>query len=307
MKHSLWPKILVVMAVMLAMVMIPATTTAIDPDGALTLDNKDPITWARISDTRIGALSFYSSGATFAFGFVATGLEPSMAYSLIYYADPWPGNNPGKLISDNISDGSGGLTISGSVELNMSLPTLPDSNMTVSHAGTPDYYTPAYGAKIWLVPSDCYDAATSRIKDAGWQPTRFLFETALITYTDTDLPPNNPQDVPIVTTIIQPAATIGLTVSPPSLGFGNVNVNTCSVEQVITLTNAGNTPIKVTASTSAGFYTDCLKINDLTANGWVSATIPVGSHLDINVKVCPTIAYSGTITGSVSFVASFAP
>lgn len=272
------------------------------PDGALTLDNKDPSTWLRVDDARFGVLSYYSSGTTFIFGFEAEGLEISTAYSLIYYANPWPGNNPGKLIGVGTSGEDGSLTISGSPDLGMSLPTPPDSNMVVTHCTAPDNYTTCFGAKIWLVPSECY----SEPAITAWQPTRFLFETNLINYTDTDLQQQG-QGITTTTTITEPIATIGLTVSPPTIAFGNVDIGTCSAVQVITLTNAGNTPIKVTASTSAGFYTDCLKLNDLTANGWVSATIPVDSHLNVNAKVCPTIAYSGTIIGGVSFVANFAP
>jgi hypothetical protein len=255
-----------------------------------------------IADGRSATLSYNSSGATFDFTLTAIGLELSTAYSLIYYANPWPGNNPGKLIGTGVSDGSGGLTITGTPDLGMSLPTIPDSNMVVNHCVPPDNYATCYGAKIWLVPSACY----SEPAITTWAPERFLFETDLIVYTDTNLAGG--EGVSLTTTITEPAATIGLTVSPPSLSFGSVNVGTCSTpDLVVTLTNTGTVPIKVTASTSAGFYTDCLKLNNLTANGWVSATIPVGSFITVNAKVCPTIAYNGTITGSVSFLASFSP
>lgn len=278
-------------------------TLATSYTNTLTLDNKNSTTWARITDTPadfIATLQYNVSGATFDFSLTGTVPEANTAYSLIYYANPWPGSNPGKLIGAGISLPDGSLTISGTPDLGMNLPTPPDSNMLVDHCVLPDMYAHCYGAKIWLVPSDCYTepAVTT------WSPARFLFETDLINYTDTDLAGTG---VPLTTTITEPAATIGLTVSPPSLSFGSVSVGSCSDNSSITLTNAGNVPIKVTASTSAGFYTDCLKIENVTANGWISTKILVGGHLDINVKVCPTIAYNGTITGSVSFVASFAP
>jgi hypothetical protein len=84
-----------------------------------------------------------------------------------------------------------------------------------------------------------------------------------------------------------------------------VAIGACSANNAITLTNTGNVPIKVTATTSAGYYTECLKINDAVANGWVSASIPAGSSLVIQLKSCPTQAYSGTVAGNVSFIASF--
>ena len=295
--------ILVCLALVFMGLAVVQPTKAISYDSSLTLENKNLITWAKIEgDGIFGTLLYNSTSNTFNFSLTVSGLEFDTAYSLIYYANPDPGNHPGKLIGTGISDGSGGLSILGMPDLNMNIPTPPDSNMVVSHAGTPDFYVHPFGAKIWLVPSNCYIEPAITV----WQMARFLFETDLINYTDTDLVIIG-TGVPLTTTITEPVATIGLTVSPPTLGFGSVDVGTCSGDFVITLTNAGNVPIKVTASTSAGFYTDCLKINDLTANGWVSPTIPVGGHLDVNAKVCPTIAYSGTIAGSVSFVASFAP
>ena len=293
--------ILVTLALIFMGLVVVQPTLAVT-GGTLTLENKDPSTWAVIADGRSGTLSYNLSGAIFNFSLTATGLEASTDYSLIYYANPWPGSNPGKLIGVGTSDGSGSLTISGSPNLNMSLPTPPDSNMVVDHCVLPDDYDACFGAKIWLVPSDCYTepAVTT------WSPDRFLFETNLINYTDTDL--GGGTGVPLTTTITEPAATIGLSVSPVSHSFGSVQVGTCSSPALtITLTNMGNVPIAVTASTSAGFYTDCLRLDSLTANGWVSPQIPVGGYYDVAVTICPTIVYNGTITGSVSFVASFSP
>jgi hypothetical protein len=126
-----------------------------------------------------------------------------------------------------------------------------------------------------------------------------------MTYTDTDA--GTGISTPLATTIVEQPATIGLSISPPAVNYGSVAIGACSAESPITLTNTGNVPVKVTATTSAGFYADCMKINNLVANGWVSTTIPAGGNLIIQTKVCPTIAYSGTANGSISFIASFAP
>jgi len=111
-----------------------------------------------------------------------------MAYSLIYYADfadrmnEWGGNNPGALIATGIADGTGNLYMVGSVALGINLPCEPDANIsTYNYSGAPDYYPTAYGAKIWLVPSSCYDAVNKKV--ISWSPTLFLFETDLIHYT----------------------------------------------------------------------------------------------------------------------------
>ena len=81
----------------------------------------------------------------------------------------------------------GTLTIAGSVELDMSLPCFPDNNADaalVNYGDAPDYYAHAFGAKVWLVPSACYDEPTKTV--TTWTPTDFLFESDLITYIDTD-------------------------------------------------------------------------------------------------------------------------
>lgn len=280
--------------------LIPTQVSAITYTDTLPLDNKDTTTWARIADGRLGTLNYNASGATFDFSFSATGMEADIPYSLIYYANPYPGNNPGALIGTGTSASDGTLTITGSPNIG-SIPIPPDANMLIDHSVAPDFYTHAYGAKIWLVPSDCYSGTSVTV----WSPTRFLFETDVITYTDTDT--SGGEGIPITTTVTEPVSTIGLSVSPPSLVFGNVAIGSCSDESAVTLTNTGNVPIRVTATTSAGFYTACLKINSVTANGWVSPTILAGNNLIIYTKVCPTSGYSGTLTGNVNFVASFAP
>lgn len=146
------------------------------PEGAITstsLDNKDPVTWEPISDTMHGQLTYYTSGPTFDYNLTATGLVSGTEYSLIYYADPYPGNNPGALIATYMANGSGVISALGeSVNLNLDLPDPADSNY------------PA-GAKIWLVPSSDYDAGTNSL--TVWNPTTYLFEIDLITYDDTDL------------------------------------------------------------------------------------------------------------------------
>jgi hypothetical protein len=301
-KKHYWHKLLVLAIIVMAMA-IPVSVSAVTFDSSLTLDNKDTTTWARIADGKLGTLQYNASGATFSYSFSATGMENGVAYSLIYYANPYPGNNPGALIGVGTADGSGNVLISGSPNLGISLPTVPDSNMVTSHAGAPDFYVHPYGAKIWLVPSACYDAGLKKV--ITWSPARFLFETDLITYTDTDA--GTGSSTPLTTTIVEQVATIGLSISPPAVNYGSVAIGACSADFPMTLTNTGNVPIKVTATTTAGFYTDCMKINSLTANGWISTTIPVGGNLIIQTKVCPTIAYNGTANGSISFIASFAP
>ena len=135
--------------------------------GILAMDNKDPITWEPIADGISGTLTYNTSGPTFQYTFSGTGLQ-NISYSLIYYADPWPGNHPGALIGSGTASG-GNLSLSGSPELSMNLPAPGDANY------------PA-GAKIWLVPSSDYDAGSKAL--TAWNPTQYLFEMNLISYND---------------------------------------------------------------------------------------------------------------------------
>lgn len=134
------------------------------------LKEKNPVTWDVVPGGASGTLSYNTSGDTFNYSFTASGLNPSTNYSLIYYADPWPGNNPGALIGNGISNVSGVLNLSGSPELLMDLPKLGDANY------------PA-GAKIQLVLSSDYDATNKKL--TAWNPAEYLFEMNLITYEDT--------------------------------------------------------------------------------------------------------------------------
>ena len=141
----------------------------------LELENKNPTTWMPIIDGRSGTLTYNQAGPTFDYTFTGQGLQASTNYCLIYYAEPWAGNHPGALIATMTTDGSGSVTQSASVNLNMDLPT------------SPDYRYPA-GAKIWLVPCSGYDSVNKKI--TGWNPTSYLFENnpILINYDDTDAP-----------------------------------------------------------------------------------------------------------------------
>jgi hypothetical protein len=273
----------------------------------LLLENKNPTTWAPITGDGVwGVLDYNSSGTTFQYTLTASGLE-NVDYSLIYYANPAPGNNPGKLLGTGLAAGNV-LTIVGTTDIGMSLPSVPDSNMVTPHNVAPDNYAHAFGAKIWLVPSTCYNGVDSI---TTWSYTRFLFETDLITYTDTDaVGAVGTGGTTFTTTVTEMPSTMGLTVTPFDIPFGSVYIGTCSAGSIINLHNSGTVPIKVTATTTSGFYANCLKFTGTTTlvNGWVSpVSIAAGADYPITVSICPTIAYSGTLAGSVSFMASYAP
>ncbi len=138
----------------------------------LLLENKNYATdWSSIlGDGMWGILKWAGDGDTFDFSSTleAHGLQAGTNYSLIYYADPWPGNNPGALLGTGTSNASGDLTIANDLDLGIDLPDPADAN----YPG---------GAKIWLVPSSDWP-----FPGGGWNPENYLFETNLIQYDDTN-------------------------------------------------------------------------------------------------------------------------
>jgi hypothetical protein len=278
--------------------------------GTVILDNKNSTTWARITDGKYGVLTYNSSGISFDFTFAATGLEAGVDYSLIYFANPYPGNNPGARLWNGVANGSGMIPLfSAAANLGMNLPTAPDTNQVVDHDAAPDYYDAPfnYGAKIWLIPTDCYNESSKSV--IAWSPDRFLFETGLINHIDTDKVGSG--TIGLITTIIEPSISFTVTAGDPegTINFGNVMIGTDSGERNITITNTGALPIKITTLVSAGFYADCLSLQTPTltyvkANVWQYTPIAPGASLTIKAKVHPTAAYAtASVVGNITFLA----
>ena len=170
----------ILISLLLALVMLVSVSgAALAGDGTLVLENKDPVTWVEIEDGYSATLLYTTAGVYFNYSLLGNVAE-DVEYSLIYYADPWAGNNPGALIGTGAATG-GNIEMNGTIDLGMSLPDPQDANY-------PD------GAKIWLLPSDCYDPALSAV--SLWQPTRFFFERELITYEKLDPVPDPAPPMP---------------------------------------------------------------------------------------------------------------
>jgi len=175
--------LVMVVTLFLGAMSVSASTTY---DTKLVLENKTPSgAWPEIHNDGIrGVLWFNSSGYEFEYKFKAKGLDTDTDYSLIYYADPWPGNN-GTVIANFTSNKKGNIPKqTGSVDLGMSLPCQSDTN----------YPT---GAKIWLVPTDDLTNSNS-LPMVAWHPTKILFEHNPITYEDT----GEPTEVPTLTVLM---------------------------------------------------------------------------------------------------------
>lgn len=124
---------------------------------------KDPATWEVDTEGAWAKLKYSLAGDTFDFHLTAHGLEFDASYSLIYYPDPWPGTGL-VVLGEAVADEEGNLLIKGSADTG-SLPGEGDENTG--------------GAKIWLVLS----ADLGEEAMAGWNPSGYLFEYSLITFT----------------------------------------------------------------------------------------------------------------------------
>ena len=132
-------------------------------------NEKDPDTWEIVEDGAWGKMRYSHEAADFSFNFNGHGLEPGMAYTLIYYPDPWPGSGL-ICLGDGIACIDGNIHIKNTVDTG-DLPLMNDENY-------PD------GAKIWLVLTSDVDCVMQEM--IGWNPVEYLFEYNLITFDDTD-------------------------------------------------------------------------------------------------------------------------
>jgi len=129
-------------------------------------------------------LMYDAKDSAFRFQFNADRLTPKTDYSLIYYADKpdrfvnWMGNYPGAFIDSGKSNNKGEISLKGSVNLGMDLPSLPDINVT---------FNQTLGAKVWLVLTSDYNKTTCAL--TAWNPSKYLFDDAsrLVQYNDTDV------------------------------------------------------------------------------------------------------------------------
>jgi len=102
---------------------------------------------------------------------------------------------------------------------------------------------------------------------------------------------NSPASVALTGTGTQP----GISVAPPSLSFGSVNVGS-SASQNVTVTNASSGIITVSGVTSTGA--------GITVNGVFPQTLNAGANATFEVQFAPAV--TGNVSGSVS-IANTAP
>jgi len=146
--------------------------------------------WPILPTKRWGQMKYNLLGDKFRFSFEGKKLVPNTDYTLIYYPDPWPGENL-ICLGSRTSNDAGNLQINGSVDIPTGLPVPEDENYS------PKSPSGAVGAKIWLVRAadvDCVgipaaDETTGESADPAVPPQRigctpqdYLFEGNLIIY-----------------------------------------------------------------------------------------------------------------------------
>jgi hypothetical protein len=123
-------------------------------------------------NNRMGILNYNLWGTSFKFSFEGKKLEANKKYTLIYYPDPWPGDNL-ICLGSATSSKEGKIKIrSNGVALTTGLPIKDDDNNQL-------------GAKIWLVATadvDCTANAPLTTKMNSWNPASYLFEYNLIVF-----------------------------------------------------------------------------------------------------------------------------
>jgi len=181
---------------------VPETTT-------LELCEKDTTTW-QCKSGAIATLTFETVNPEFVGTLTTTGLADG-DYALIYYldnedrfaSDKWNGNG-GQVIT-TFSNNVAGLGFN--VDLGRNLPHSDDWNINPSpnycnYANGFDDYVHCRGAKIWIVETSALtDGDTDpKLPLVSWNPTAWLFETDLITYSDCDFEAGLPKVVDMVRT-----------------------------------------------------------------------------------------------------------
>jgi len=307
MKKKISFLIALVMAISLCLTPAVVQAQSVSLGGAvytntLMLENKNPSTWAIIGGDNIGGiLGYNAAGSTFDWGLQAQGIADG-TYALIYYADysgdrfgTWGGDNPGAVISNTIVATGGTILTGGSIDLGMDLPCPPDANQFEhSYAGSPDFYSNAHGAKIWLVPVAALTGG-STLPVTAWPPTdNWLFETDLIWYDDTDVVSN----------------VLAISVNPIAINFGILTPGQTGGPVNVTVTNIGDVPTDVTApGMAAGNVFFNLLLNNNSPSNY-TANLPLPGNTDVvavSLPVPSNYVPIGPETGTLVFIATQSP
>ncbi len=131
--------------------------------------------WVIDKEGAWGKMMYRLSGPVFQYVFNGHKLAPQEQYTLIYYADPWPGNGLICLGSGTANRG-GNVNIAASASIGTDLPIPADLNNPENpgHGNCVLNSTCIDGAKIWLVLSSDVDCGGRTM--VGWDASEYLFE-----------------------------------------------------------------------------------------------------------------------------------
>jgi hypothetical protein len=143
----------------------------------INLIQKNPADWTKVKGGASG--DFWVGPFEQKFTFSAKGLVPNTEYTLLSYAEPYPGTGS-KVIGTTTSNNKGVVKIkgpfsnAGSVVYNVYAPNAEGD------------YKNTVGAKIWLVKTADLSITGGTASFIAWNPTTYLFEMSLVDYPDLD-------------------------------------------------------------------------------------------------------------------------
>jgi hypothetical protein len=143
----------------------------------INLVQKNPTDWSKIKGGASG--DFWVGPFEQRFTFTAKGLVKNTEYTLLSYAEPYPGTGS-KVIGQATSNNKGVVKITGKFS---------NTESVVYNIYAPDAdgdYKDTVGAKIWLVKTSDLSIVQGTASFVSWNPTAYLFETSLIDYPNLD-------------------------------------------------------------------------------------------------------------------------
>lgn len=114
--------------------------------------------------------------------------------------------------------------------------------------------------------------------------------------------------VTLIATVVEP--TIGISVFPYNINFGEVMIGYESLPKIIAIDNSGDLDVKLETVVSSGFYSDCLWLKSpkdgdyVKATNWMYSSLLSEDSLEVLAVVRPTAAYAtASVYGTITFVA----
>lgn len=225
-KHMKKSILIIGFIAVLMLVMSPVMAVTGSP---LTLIQKDS-GWGNIAEGQTGTFTYDCDGFTFN----SVNVAASTPYTLISYAEPYPGTGS-KVLGTGASDANGDITISGTDGW--------ESNL-VANTYTAGEYAGQTGSKVWLVPTVDFNG----VQLVAWNQANYLFEDNLIS---PSCEPSSGATTEVSGTIER---TLSISTDTGAVAFNNFVVGDNEKDNIgaITVTSTFVPTWKVTASTSDG-------------------------------------------------------